>query len=165
MNPNDLQQFIQQILSQGLGKGMPSGPTPPTPGAQNSQMVQGITQADAPWPSQSNLPQPPNVPQTSALDGLGPQLPPAHQTFIQRFLQALRGQHAGMGTGSQSSAPLQAQLGSGGIMGQARDAMSGSTAAQPNQSGSSSGGFNLSSMSPQQLQALVKILLQRGQVQ
>lgn len=146
MNDQMMLQQLLQMMQMGVDQPDHGDPThvdsPINPLSQmtgNAQMAQNVSPANAPWPSQlpTATPDPPAY--KSPLSGLGPQLPPAHQGFYQRFLSALRGQYAGHGTGSQSSAPLQPQL-------------------SPQTPGSAG------QIPPDQLQKLIQLLLQRGQV-
>ncbi len=159
-----LQQLLQ-MMRMGVRQPQENDPTHVDSmvnplGQISGQMQQssGMNQPPAGWPA--SLPQaspdPPSY--QSPLSGMSSSLPPAHQGFLARFLGALQGRNNPTGVGSQSSAPLQAQR-SGGINGGF-----GSAPMRPQAQGA--GGANpLSSMSPEQLQALVKILLQRGAIQ
>lgn len=185
MNDQMMLQQLMQMMRMGVSQNQPSpmddpsqpplGQNPLSGMAQDASMQVGMTGngSGATWPSQLPTATPPPPGYQSPLAGLSPQLPPAHQGFLQRFLAALRGQNSPNGTGQagqNSVIPQSQQSSPGGVISSAQRAMQGAGGVngsfgggqnQPNAQ-SSAGGINLAQLSPAQLQSLVKILLQRG---
>lgn len=135
------------------------------------QLQQGVNGAQAPDPSTlagwNGQVSPPVAQPQNPLAGMQPQLPQsynaAHPTFWQRFLQGMR---SGSGANSplgQSNGRPQGSLAQQTVGGM-RPGQSGATSAAASAGTSALSGM-LSGMSPQQLQQMIMLLLQRGTVQ